>query len=148
MIGMQERADISNTHEVFLLIKFLVKESLRCMVSTHTDCSTFTKPTAHTGTWLPVLMWCGWEQKVNKGSYWKSNKQNKKHFSYICLWSYFGFTYFRSWILPAWPTLYLALHLKIKMIEISNTHALPRPASIITIWILLPTSRLPLLLEF
>uniref|UniRef100_A0ABI8ABY9 Uncharacterized protein n=1 Tax=Felis catus TaxID=9685 RepID=A0ABI8ABY9_FELCA len=34
------QADISNTPEVFLLIKYLVPESPRCMISIHTDCCT------------------------------------------------------------------------------------------------------------
>ena len=56
MMRMQERAEISNTPEVLLLGKFLVKESLKCMISIHPDCSMFTKPTAHAGPWLPMLM--------------------------------------------------------------------------------------------
>lgn len=53
---MQQRVEISNPPEVFLLTEYLVKESLRCMISVHTDHSTFTKPAARRGTWLPVLM--------------------------------------------------------------------------------------------
>lgn len=51
---MQEQADISKHLKYFSSL--FVKESLRCMISVHTNCSTFTKPRAHTGTWLPVLM--------------------------------------------------------------------------------------------
>ena len=52
---MQERAEISNTPEVLLPSMFLVKESLKCMISIHPDRSVFTKPTAHAGPWLPML---------------------------------------------------------------------------------------------
>uniref|UniRef100_A0A8C6C0B5 Uncharacterized protein n=1 Tax=Monodon monoceros TaxID=40151 RepID=A0A8C6C0B5_MONMO len=47
---MQEREEISNAPEIFYSVSFLVKESLRYMIYIHTDCSTFTKPTAYTGT--------------------------------------------------------------------------------------------------
>lgn len=60
VIRMQDRAAISNTPEIFLLIKYLVLESPRCMISIHTDCSPFTKPAAHTGTRLPELMCRAW----------------------------------------------------------------------------------------
>uniref|UniRef100_A0A2I3HJ06 Uncharacterized protein n=1 Tax=Nomascus leucogenys TaxID=61853 RepID=A0A2I3HJ06_NOMLE len=59
---MQEKADISNTPEVFLLIKYLVKESLRCMISTHPDYSPAQVP-----SYLHSCDTSG-EQKINKGS--------------------------------------------------------------------------------
>lgn len=56
-IRMQERAEISAPPEVFLLLlQFLVKESLRCMICLHPDCCPSTKPAAHTRPQLPVLL--------------------------------------------------------------------------------------------
>lgn len=47
VIRMQPRAEISNTPEVFFYsLNFLIKESLRYMISIHTGCSTLTKPTS------------------------------------------------------------------------------------------------------
>uniref|UniRef100_A0A8C6D649 Uncharacterized protein n=1 Tax=Moschus moschiferus TaxID=68415 RepID=A0A8C6D649_MOSMO len=66
---MQERAEISAPPEVFLLLlQFLVKESLRCMICLHPDCCPSIKPTAHT---IPSCL-CSHDavgdQEVNKRS--------------------------------------------------------------------------------
>uniref|UniRef100_A0A8D2GEL3 Uncharacterized protein n=1 Tax=Theropithecus gelada TaxID=9565 RepID=A0A8D2GEL3_THEGE len=67
---MQEKADISNTPEVFLLIKYLVKESLRCMIYTHPDYSALRLQNQQPAQVPSYLHSCDVveEQKINKGS--------------------------------------------------------------------------------
>lgn len=127
VIGMQERADISDTPEVFLLMKFLVKESLRCMISIHTAPHLQSQQRIQVSGDLYSRDMFG-EQEVNKGSCWKpANRTNKKPKPfpvplYVCgNISDLEIVGCCSWILPVWPTLSLAIHLTIRMVlEISN----------------------------
>lgn len=70
---MQGRADISNTPEVFLHIKFLVEESMRCMISIQTE-----QLTALVGTWLSVLCDVVGEEEVNKDPAENQNQPTNK----------------------------------------------------------------------